>query len=292
MKHRLKNSKPSTSPRLAVTITLTIIAGGLAALTIITSDLASTAIPETLKPYVPYSWPILPVLLLLGIVVAVWQVWYSRNRSTNNGASVAQAAAQGNNAPSIAAPAIQPALPSSLSATPAATTPSQPAQQTPASGATTAPSVSPAPIPTTAHYHTCVISYSDKNALFVNKLYNDLKALGVPCLLVEQDLKIGDKLRKEIYQAIRQLDKLLLVLSQDAIESKWVEEAVDVALDRESQQPGTYLLFPLRLDDAVLTTEKYWAIAVRQRLIGDFRHWQQDAAYQQALQRVLRDLQV
>lgn len=136
-----------------------------------------------------------------------------------------------------------------------------------------------------------MIGYSNKDTAFVNKLYTDLQARGVPCLLVDQDLKIGDKLREEIYRAVRQLDKLLLVLSEHAIASKWVEEAVDVALDRERQQPGTYLLFPLLLDDTVLDTEKYWAIAVRQRLIGNFTNWQQDAEYQQALQRVLRDLQ-
>lgn len=65
---------------------------------------------------------------------------------------------------------------------------------------------------------------------------------------------------------------------------------MDAALDREHQQKGTYVLFPIRLDDQVLQTSKAWAIAVRQRYIGDFRQWIGDAMYQRASQRLLRDL--
>ena len=65
---------------------------------------------------------------------------------------------------------------------------------------------------------------------------------------------------------------------------------MDAALDREHQQKGTFLLFPIRLDDHVLQTSKAWAVAVRQRYIGDFRQWTDDAMYQRALQRLLRDL--
>ena len=97
-------------------------------------------------------------------------------------------------------------------------------------------------------------------------------------------------MRDEIYGAIQRQDKLLIILSEHAIGSKWVEEEVDVALDREHRQNGTYLLFPIRLDDQVLKAHKAWAIAVRQRYIGDFRQWSDDVMYQQALQRLLRDL--
>ena len=84
---------------------------------------------------------------------------------------------------------------------------------------------------------------------------------------------------------------MLIVLSEHAIDSMWVEEEVNVALNREHQQRGTYLLFPIRLDDQVFQTSKAWAIAVRQRYIGDFRQWTDDVVYQRALHRLLRDLQ-
>ncbi len=144
----------------------------------------------------------------------------------------------------------------------------------------------------TSGYHTCILSYATEDQAFAEKLYTDLQKQGVSCWFAPHDVKIGDKLRDKIYAAIRNQEKLLLVLSEHAINSKWVEEEVDAALDREHQQPGLYLLFPIRLDDQVFQTEKAWGVAVRQRFIGDFHLWTDDVSYQRALQRLLRDLHV
>jgi TIR domain len=156
-------------------------------------------------------------------------------------------------------------------------------------------SSSPAPVLATqstssSQYHSCILSYATEDQDFAEKLHADLTSKGVSCWFAPHDLKTGDKLRDKVYEAVQRQDKLLIVLSEHAIESAWVEEEVDVALDREHQQKGTYVLFPIRLDDQVLQTSKAWAIAVRQRYIGDFRQWMDDAMYQRALQRLLRDL--
>ena len=153
----------------------------------------------------------------------------------------------------------------------------------------------PAPVLATqltgsSEYHSCILSYATEDQDFAEKLHADLTSQGVSCWFAPHDLKTGDKLRDKVYEAIQRQDKLLILLSQHAIGSVWVEEEVDVALDREHQQKGAYLLFPIRLDDQVLQTSKAWAIAVRQRYIGDFRQWIDDAIYQRALQRLLRDL--
>jgi hypothetical protein len=157
--------------------------------------------------------------------------------------------------------------------------------------------ISPSPAPVLAaqsaspsQYHSCILSYATEDQDFAEKLHADLTSKGVSCWFAPHDLKVGDKLRDKVYKAIQRQDKLLIVLSEHAIGSAWVEEEVDAALDREHQQKGTYLLFPIRLDDQVLQTSKAWAIAVRQRYIGDFRQWTDDALYQRALQRLLRDL--
>ncbi len=51
------------------------------------------------------------------------------------------------------------------------------------------------------------------------------------------------------------------------------------------------MLFPVRLHDVVMETEEAWAAEIRRtRYVGDFREWKNDGAYQQAFQRVLRDL--
>ena len=51
------------------------------------------------------------------------------------------------------------------------------------------------------------------------------------------------------------MDKVLLVLSEHSILSEWVEDEVDQAFEEE-QKRGKVVLFPVRLDDEVLTTDK------------------------------------
>jgi len=117
-----------------------------------------------------------------------------------------------------------------------------------------------------------------------------LQQQSVSCWFAPHDLRTGDKIRTKVYEAIGNNDKLLIVLSERSIKSLWVEEEVEAALDREHQLSGTFMLFPIRLDETVMQTTRAWAIVVRQRFIGDFRQWQDDTAYQRALQRLLRDL--
>jgi hypothetical protein len=59
---------------------------------------------------------------------------------------------------------------------------------------------------------------------------------------------------------------------------------------RSPQARAQIVLFPIRLDDAVMATNEAWATKLRQRLIGDFRRWKEHDAYKQSLERVVRDL--
>lgn len=267
MKQQVKKVWPPAVQRFAIPmpIILACIAGLLGALVVIVGDLASASIPAILKPYLPYAWPILGVLLLLGIGVAIWDAWYSHRQSAR------QAAAS---------------QPASSSSTPVA----QPAS-TPASTPIATTTVLPVPAAGSSLYHTCVLSYATEDELFVQKLYADLQSKGISCWYAPHDLRTGDRLRPKIYEAIRKQEKLLLILSEHAIENDWVEREVVLAFERERQPPKTLILFPIRLDDAVMYTEEAWAGDIRRMyFIGDFRQWQDDVEYQQALQRLLRDL--
>jgi hypothetical protein len=62
------------SPRLSVTILLTILAGLFAALAGILGNLATSTIPPAIIPYLRFAWPALGVVVLLGIGISVWQV--------------------------------------------------------------------------------------------------------------------------------------------------------------------------------------------------------------------------
>jgi hypothetical protein len=139
--------------------------------------------------------------------------------------------------------------------------------------------------------YSCFISYSSKDNDFAQRLHADLQAQNVRCWFAPEDLKIGDRFRMRIDEAIRIHDKLLLVLSENSVKSAWVEKEVETAFEKERRQDNKPVLFPIRLDDAVMQTDQAWAADIRRtRHIGDFTHWKDHDAYQQAFERLLRDL--
>lgn len=139
-------------------------------------------------------------------------------------------------------------------------------------------------------FYSVFISYSSKDHAFAERLHADLQSKKVRCWFAPEDLKIGDKFRVRIDEVIRVYDKLLLVLSENSVGSDWVEKEVETALERERQQKRT-MLFPIRLDDAVMKIETGWPADVRRtRHIGDFTNWKNHDAYQKAFNRLMRDL--
>jgi hypothetical protein len=138
--------------------------------------------------------------------------------------------------------------------------------------------------------YSCFISYSSRDEDFSKRLHNDLRAAGVRCWIAAEDLKIGDRFRDEIESAIRMHDKLLLVLSDNSVQSDWVRSEVEGAFERETRE-RKQVLFPVRLDDAIIDTPKAWAADIRrQRHIGDFSGWKDHDSYKRAFDRLVRDL--
>ena len=139
-------------------------------------------------------------------------------------------------------------------------------------------------------YYSCFISYSSKDDEFAKRLHADLQAEGVRCWFAPEDLKIGDRFRARIDEAIRTYDKLVLILSRNSMQSEWVESEVEAALERERRTKRT-VLFPIRIDDAIQRSRKAWAADIRRkRHIGDFTDWKDHDAYKEAFDRLLRDL--
>jgi hypothetical protein len=139
-------------------------------------------------------------------------------------------------------------------------------------------------------FYSCFISYSSKDQIFADRLYADLQNKGVRCWFAPHDLAIGAKSWDAIDEAIRVRDKVLLVLSQAAIESDWVEDEVNKAYAEERERKTT-VLFPIRIDDSVMTTKEPWARKLLdQRNIGNFLRWNEPSEYNKSVDRVLRDL--
>ncbi len=134
------------------------------------------------------------------------------------------------------------------------------------------------------------ISYSSKDGTFAKKLHACLQKSGVRCWFAPHDLQPGNYFRERIDQAVQAHDKLLLILSEHSVASGWVRYEVELALSRENSQQRE-ILFPLRLDDAVLCSTTGWAASLQAtRHIGDFTRWKDDDGFQQAFSSLLRAL--
>ena len=139
-------------------------------------------------------------------------------------------------------------------------------------------------------FYSCFISYSAKDQIFAERLHADLQNKGVRCWFAPHDLPIGAKIWDAIDKAIQLRDMLLVVLSKASIGSDWVEDEVGKAYAEERSRKEV-VLFPIRIDNAVMSTAEPWAVKLRdQRNIGDFRQWKKPAEYQRSLERLLRDL--
>ncbi len=140
-------------------------------------------------------------------------------------------------------------------------------------------------------FYSCFISYSSRDQELAGRLYADLQNRGVRCWFAPEDLKIGDKLRPSFDEAIRVHDKLMVLLSENSVGSPWVEKEVETAFEKERREKRT-VLFPIRLDEAVMATDQAWAADIRRtRHIGDFRDWKNHDSYKKVFDRLLRDLQ-
>jgi len=147
-------------------------------------------------------------------------------------------------------------------------------------------------------YYSCFISYSSKDREAARRLYADLQDNGVRCWLDEHDMKGGKKTYLQIDEAIRIHDRVLLVLSENSMESEWVitEIRKALALEKSKQQD---VLFPIRLVD--MDKIKAWecfdsdtgvdlAKKVREYFIPDFHNWKDHGSYHKSFDKLLSDL--
>jgi uncharacterized protein YjbI with pentapeptide repeats len=139
-------------------------------------------------------------------------------------------------------------------------------------------------------YYTCFISYSSRDELFAKRLHNDLQQEEVRCWFAPEDMNIGDKIRSRIDTSIKMYDKLLLILSDSSLASKWVAYEVRQALKKEPPNVPN-VLYPLRLDRSILSCDTTWAKDIRKtRYIGDFEAWTDPQKYDASFKRLLRAL--
>ncbi len=146
-------------------------------------------------------------------------------------------------------------------------------------------------------YYSTYISYSrtDADRAFALKLYERLKAEGVSCWLYDHDMNPGEVELDTADRAIREAEKLLLCCSETSLESWWVHDELDKAIQKERDlwRDRRLILIPLKLDDHLYNWESGKASIVRSRHPADFEGWQEDPQkFDGQLRRVLRALKV
>jgi hypothetical protein len=148
-------------------------------------------------------------------------------------------------------------------------------------------------------FYSCFISYSTKDQEFAERLHADLQSKGVRCWFALEDVKGGRKLHEQIPDAIRLYDKLLLVLSENSMESEWVKTEIYHARQDEIRN-NKRKLFPIGLVD--FSTIRDWqafdadvgkdmAREIREYYIPDFSNWKDHDEYKKAFDRLMRDLE-
>lgn len=141
-----------------------------------------------------------------------------------------------------------------------------------------------------APYHTCFLSYAEADETLALKLFTDLQSHGIRCWLTSDEMKQETDFLLIDDPSVRIQDKLLLLFSDTSLAGDWIAAEVEAALHRE-RRLDEIVLFPLRLDEALLNSQAAWAAPLQnERNIHDFSGWQNDSAYQKSFARLLRHL--
>jgi hypothetical protein len=147
-------------------------------------------------------------------------------------------------------------------------------------------------------FYSCFISYSHADKFFARRLHDALQGQGIRCWLDEKQLLPGDHIHREIDEAVRLWDKVLLCCSEKSLTSWWVDKEVSKALKKEEQlwrERGKQVLsiIPLNLDGYMF--RKDWQDWKKQhlsdRLAADFTGWENDnSKFEEQLALVIKAL--
>ena len=92
------------------------------------------------------------------------------------------------------------------------------------------------------------ISHSSKDKKFVRQLAADLVANGIQVWLDEQRIRVGDSIPEKVAQGLAESDFYLIVISNNSVQSAWVQKELNVALVREIERRHVAVL-PIKIDD-------------------------------------------
>lgn len=147
-------------------------------------------------------------------------------------------------------------------------------------------------------FYSCFISYSTKDEEFARRLYSRMRDEKLRVWFAPEDIKGGQKLHEQIERAIQLHDRLLIILSEESMQSEWVMSEIRNARKTEIEQKRRKL-FPIRLAD--FEAIKGWkcfdgdsgkdlAVELREYYIPDFSNWKDHDSFEKEFAKLLRDL--
>ncbi len=136
------------------------------------------------------------------------------------------------------------------------------------------------------------ISYSHSDGAFVDRLEKQLIAKGVRFWRDIHDLKAG-RIEKQIDRAISQNRTVLLVLSENSLNSDWVEHEVRTARGKEKDTESD-VLCPVALDGS--WKDNRWPKRVMEQImeynILDFSEWKDDSKFHDMFRKLIDGLEL
>lgn len=108
------------------------------------------------------------------------------------------------------------------------------------------------------------ISHSSADKDLADRLAADLVSRGIPVWYDKLDLAIGDSVPGVINEGLASAKYFLIILSPEAVSSRWVQEEMNAALMRQVAQGGTFIL-PILFRDCLIPP------LLQHRRYADFR---------------------
>ena len=105
------------------------------------------------------------------------------------------------------------------------------------------------------------ISYSSKDRVISDLLYDEFKKRGISCWYAPEDIKEGAAYAKEILRGINNSKIFVVIISKNSIKSEQVKNEIDRATNRVKDG---IMIIPLRIDNCELDEECEYYLCRRQ----------------------------
>ena len=147
-------------------------------------------------------------------------------------------------------------------------------------------------------YQSCFISYSHKDEEFAQRLHSRMRQEDLRVWYAPEDMRGGRKTFDQIDRAIQIHDRLLLILSENSMNSEWVKTEIRRARKVEMEE-NRKKLFPIHLVDfdaiekwkcVDIETGDDLAVEVRKYHIPDFSNWKDHDAFEAGFANLMKDL--